>query len=357
MLDYFMNSIFFQTFGSSFLKGFKKFQNLGIGAYFLTLLPFLLIGVIYQSSYNGASFIGKILLTIAFLLAFFLISFDVTAVECFFEKYDESEYYLATGVTRKELVKDKGLLGEFNAYVLSKKLDTPHKVLFNVCIPMPNGNYQEVDAIIITNSYLYAIECKNRAGVFQADFNEDVWIQRIGKQEHQVKNIYVQNQNHIIAMEHFLKSKGIIEEYDYYTWSLVLTGGEMYLDTQANLAPEDFAFGDVDYLKKCIVYQETKNKVDRGTDFMESVYRTLLPYALNDNKKRAQMQNTRDVMSKNGEFQRGKYRYYRFPNGIVGMTKADTVLRKDNIYSQIAIDAEIAVPTWMTVTNVDYIER
>ena len=91
MLDLFMNSIFFQTFGSGFIKGFKKFQRLGMWAYFLALLPFFVIMVCYQGSYDKATWIEKILLTALLLVILFLLVFDVREEACFFEKPEESE--------------------------------------------------------------------------------------------------------------------------------------------------------------------------------------------------------------------------------------------------------------------------
>ena len=357
MLDLFANSIFFQTFGSGFMKGFKKFQQLGMWAYFLALLPYFLIMICFQGSYNNATAIEKVLLIALLIMVLFLLTFDITAVACFFENPDKSEYFLATGVTRKEILNDKGLLGEFNAYVLSQKLKVPHKTLFNVCVPMPNGNYQEVDAIIITNNWLYVIECKNKSGVFTGDFEDENWVQSIGSKQHSVHNVYLQNQDHITAIEYYLKSKGVIPCVDIYSHNIMLTNGELRLNATNGRVPIDFAFGDVSFIRKQIEKEEKGNE-NRGENFMEEVYMALLPYALNSKDKRDSMQATRENLSRNGEFKKGEYRYYYFPDGIAGITKEETVLRKNMVFTQISVtDSETSFPIWITTANLEYTER
>ena len=91
---------------------------------------------------------------------------------------------------------------------------------------------------------------------------------------------------------------------------------------------------------------------------MERVHMALLPYALNSKDKRDSMQVTRENLSRNGKFKKGEYRYYHFPNGIAGITKEETVLRKNMVYTQISItDSEAAFPIWMTTANLEYTER
>lgn len=358
MLDLFMNSIFFQTFGSGFIKGFKKFQRLGMWAYFLALLPFFVIMVCYQGSYDKATWIEKILLTALLLVILFLLVFDVRAVACFFEKPEESEYFLATGVTRKEVLNDKGLLGEFNAYVMSRKLKVPHKTLFNVCVPMPNGNYQEVDAIIITDNWLYVVECKNRGGVFTGTFEDKNWVQKIGSKTHSVYNVYLQNQDHITAIEYFLQSKGVITAGDPYCYSTMLTGGDLQLSVTNNRVPIDFAFGDASFISSQIASVENRRTENRGENFMDRVYMALLPYALLDKKKRDHMQATRKELSDKGGLKKGEYHYYYFENGIPGIADVETVLRENRVYTQISTgNQDDTFPIWKTMANLKYAER
>ena len=72
------------------------------------------------------------------LIANFAVVYDFDVIYAFWDAFKKSSYHLATGVTRKELYFEQGLQGEFKAYVLSRQLNVPHKVLFNVCIPMKN---------------------------------------------------------------------------------------------------------------------------------------------------------------------------------------------------------------------------
>lgn len=358
MLDWFARSVAFQTFGSTFMKGLKKFERLGIGAYFIAVLPFLLISLAFDASYQKAMLPEKMILLLLLLIVMFLLIFDVTAVGCLLENPAKSEYFLATGVTKKEVLKDKGLLGEFNAYVLSQKLKVPHRTLYNVCVPMPNGNYQEVDAIIITDKWLYVIECKNKYGMFSGSFKEETWIQTIGSKQHETRNVYLQNQDHIFAIEYFLKSRGILNEYDLYSYNIMLTNGELIMNMTDNSLPQDFMYGPASYLKKCIEKMEKEPAENRTENMMDTVYMALLPYALNDKQKRDAMQSGRESISKSGKYGKGDYQYYHFADGIPGITTHEVILRKNRLYTQITFpDPQDACLYWMTLTDTAYEEE
>ena len=111
---------------------------------------------------GNASALSAIFMVLIILSSHWTLIYDFDVFAAFFKNYKQSSYHLATGVTKKELYRDAGLQGEFKAYVLSRQLDIPHRILYNVCVPMKNGNFQEVDAVIITENLVYAIECKNR---------------------------------------------------------------------------------------------------------------------------------------------------------------------------------------------------
>lgn len=242
----------------------------------------------------------------------------------------------------------------------TRDLGTSYKILktlYNVCIPMPNGNYQEIDAIIITNRWIHVLECKNRAGYFTGNYNSEIWVQHIGNEENRVKNIYMQNESHIAALEYFLKSKGVIDEWDVYFYNTVLTGGELVLDMgDREERPLNFGFGDYNLVRKSIIELE-KEKVERESDFMDKVYMALLPYALFSKNQRGCMQVERERRSKNKEFVRGNYTYYEFPDGVPGLTGDNTLLRQDRVFTQIKIDDNQRNPMWVTIPYLRYEER
>lgn len=331
-----------------------KYGDVGILAFLLVwfLFYFLFLG----PAIENAGPIEGILLMLIFVMAYFFVAMDMTALGCFFRNPNKSEYYLATGVTRKDLVKDKGLVGEFNAYVLSEKLKIPHRTLYNVCIPMPNGNYQEIDAIIITNKWIHVLECKNRAGHFTGNYNSAIWVQHIGKEEHREKNFYKQNEEHIAALEYFLKAKGILDPWDIYCYNALLTGGDLMLEMgDREERPNAFSFGDYNLLKANIIKNE-KEPIERDTDFMEKVYQALLPYALLNKTQRAAMQNEREERAHNKEFARGNYKYYHLREGIPGVIQGDILLRQDKVFTQVKADENDRNPLWITIPYLRYQE-
>lgn len=160
--------------------------------------------------------------------------------------------------------------------MLSKKLNIPHKTLYNVCVPMPNGNFREVDAIIITSQDIFVLECKNRSGNFSGHYTSQMWLQHIGSQEHEVPNIYLQNQEHIAAIEYYLKSKGLMHDFGT-CHNMLLSNGHMSLELSGSAA--NFYYGDIDFLKKNIQEICTKASARSGEDaaFIDNVCLALLP--------------------------------------------------------------------------------
>lgn len=344
--------------GSFFGRWFNRTMKYGDALVFLMILAGWGFCYAYLHEFmEDANDIEKFLLEIIFVVAVIIIMYDTTALACFFQSPKESEYYLATGVTRKEITNDKGTLGEFYAYVLSRKLSIPHKTLYNVCVPMPNGNYQEIDAIIITNHWIHVLECKNRAGCFTGSFNSAIWVQHIGNEEYRGENIYLQNESHIAALEYFLKAKGVIPDESEYCYNSILTGGEFELDMRdIDRAPANFSFGNYNLLKKQIEKEEKRQRIERDHDFMEKVYMALFPYALFSKGKRNNMLSEREGRARNKEFVRGDYRYYKFPDGIPEITDTDTLLRQDNVFTQISVDDNKSNPVWVSMPHLRYEE-
>lgn len=351
--------------GSKLYRRFISSYRFGMSQQWLYLFVLLLPMGILQllPSISNLKGLASWAYNVVFALTFFLMWFDCDALQCYYNK--KSEYYRATGIKKENLAKDKGLLGEFNAYVLSKKLKMPHKTLYNVCVPMPNGSFQEVDAIIITQHWVYVLECKNRSGYFEIDINKKTWIQHIGNQEHKVPNIHQQNQEHILAIDHFLKSKGICINENILYMNLLLTGGEFFADKVQ--LPDTFSYGDLYDLAKLISNTEHAKRKDYGENFMEDVYMALLPYALNDAETKDFMVYQRNSKAENKEIPRGNYHYYRFEGGVPMGVKTewfflgleDTILRRDNVYTQIGIKEYASSPFyyWFAEPRILYTEK
>lgn len=349
----------FELCGSKIYKTWLNNRKIGKSSavYWISGILLGILTLIVGHASNGFSWLVGFI-TLALFAT--LIAYDFDALLCYYNK--KSEYYRATGVTKEDISNDKGLAGEFNAYVLSKKIKVPHKTLYNVCVPMPNGNFQEVDAIIITPHLIYVLECKNRTGYFEIDFNKKNWIQYIGNQKHVFPNIYLQNQEHIIAIDNYLLSKKVFNESPIYR-NLVLTGGDFFCNTDIE-TPEEFFLGDMFQMVKVIERNEQQVQKNRGEDFMNNVYMALLPYALNGKAAKENMVHEREMRGLRGEIVRGDYRYYRFKNDdsivedsiIALLSEKNVLLRKNNVYTQIGFLCE-SYYYWKAAPNITYIEK
>lgn len=276
---------------------------------------------------------------------------DLDAIECYLLGYDSSLYALASGVQKSILKHDKGLIGEYKSYVLSRQLKIPHKILFNVCIPMPNGNFQEVDCILITRNIVYVLECKNRGGRFVGKINEPEWKQYIGGQEHDCKNIYTQNQKHTMALDRFLLDAGIIKNGQNVCINTIFSVGEMSLSIDE--IPLDFLYGDRKHILRFI--EKNDKSFDDGTDttpIMNAIYEALLPYALYTPQERKMMMEQRDVRSKT-EFSLGPFKESVIPNGIPGVTLEGepSIIRYNKVYTQLQI-SNSGQSCWQTRTDI-----
>lgn len=269
-----------------------------------------------------------------------IVIFDLDTVESFLKGYKKSSYYHATTEERNAIIGNEGLIGEYKGYVLSRTLKVPHKVLHNVCIPMRNGNFQEVDTIIITRNIIYVVECKNRVGKFVGSFEDKKWMQYYGNnKEKETDNIYMQNQQHTMALDQFLLDRGIIQNGQNVCMNVLLTTGKMKLSTKGPL-PLDFVVGDARKIRAYIESQE--KRFDDGTDtsgIMNQIYEALLPYALYTKVERIMMMEERRIRSVSKEFAIGEFLTGYVDCGIEGVTKPGekAEIRMNRLYTQVKI--------------------
>lgn len=325
--------------------------------YLLPLLFFVLPYYMMIDKFNEMEMdetLKSVLNMVGFLyvVAVFLIySLDLDAVECYLFGYKKSNYYLATKEAKRDIPRSEGLIGEYKGYVLSRMLSVPHRTLHNVCVPMRNGNFQEVDTIIITPNIIYVVECKNRGGQFVGEYDEPKWMQYIGSQSHETKNMYIQNQGHTMAIDQFLLDRGIIENGQNVCMNVVFTTGDMKLPTKGQ--PLDFIWGNA--AKVCRYIEANEKRFNDGTDttgVMDAVYEALLPYALYTNDERAAMMKLRDIRSESKEFALGGFYTEYLAQGVEGATKPGVAaeIRYNKVYTQVKI-SDGHKSCWQTRTD------
>lgn len=126
--------------------------------------------------------------------------------------YSSSEFAKATGLKKKEVLEKrtsgtdvKGNFGEYDAYyLLNKYLPGEKKWLFNVVISEDDGGFQEIDEICFWRDRAIVIEAKNYTGALMIDENAPVWTLSQRSGTHAVGNAFIQNHQHINALEQYL---------------------------------------------------------------------------------------------------------------------------------------------------------
>ena len=285
----------------------------------------------------------------ACLMLYFI---DTKALECYFIGYNKSSYFLSTGTRQKQIRSEKGLIGEFKAYMLSRTLTVPHKVLYNVCVPMDNGNFQEIDSMIITRRMIYVLECKNMEGEYIGTYDDKEWTQIIGSQEHTKPNVYLQNQLHTMTLDKFLLDRGIIQNGQNVCINMALISGSIKFP-QTNI-PMDFRFGSMRKLSSFInTYDKQYSSQVEGNGLIDTAYEALLPYALYTDTERKAMIEERAARKESGEFTKGAFREVAIEGGIPGITPPDkiTLLRYNRLFTQIQI-SDGKSTCWQTRTDI-----
>ena len=329
------------------------FRLLYLGLVFLMWSPYLMM----QNNFKKVEMdetLESIFLGIGLIYALsatLLYFMDLDTAECYLSGYKKSHYYLATKEAKRDIPRSEGLIGEYKGYVLSRTLRVPHKTLHNVCVPMRNGNFQEVDTIIITPNIMYIVECKNRGGEFVGEYDEPKWTQYIGSKAHETKNMYMQNQGHTMAIDQFLLDRGIIENGQNVCMNVIFTTGDMKLPTRNQ--PLDFIWGNTSKVRKYI--EANEKRFNDGTDttgIMNAVYEALLPYALYTSDERAAMMKLRDIRSESKEFALGGFCKEYWEEGVVGVTKPGEIaeIRSNKVYTQVRIKDGIK-SCWQTRTD------
>lgn len=102
----------------------------------------------------------------------------------------------------------KGTIGEFSAHA-SLVMQGEQNVFRDLYIPTKNGNYSQVDLLVVTMNGIVVIESKNYSGWVFGNLNQQQWTQTFpnGK-KYRFYNPIKQNQGHIYAVSSFLQIKG-----------------------------------------------------------------------------------------------------------------------------------------------------
>lgn len=125
--------------------------------------------------------------------------------------YKKSIFYRNTGITPKEVLKDKGLYGEYIATCAEeevfKKYHLRGKIYNNVFIPHHGGNFSEADIVSVSNAGINVIEAKALGGEIKGYMLDNSWEQTMGNEVYEFTNPVFQNLNHMNYLSEYLSER------------------------------------------------------------------------------------------------------------------------------------------------------
>ena len=161
------------------------------------------------------------------------------------KQYEQTEYYQQTKNPFMRVQFNKGLLGEFYTYKYLKSLAGYKRYLFNLYLQKNNGEYTELDVVLLHESGIYVFESKNYSGWIFGTESQQYWTQTLpvgrGAQKNQFYNPILQNKGHLKWLQTFLDDRSL-PFYSYIVFSdrctlknITLTSKEHYVMNRYNL--------------------------------------------------------------------------------------------------------------------------
>lgn len=125
--------------------------------------------------------------------------------------FRKNKWWNNTGISIREITEDQGLYGEYAATVaaeLNMKQNKMYGEIFNnVIIPKKDGDFNEIDVIMICEAGIFVIEAKARHGDFSGTATSASWQQTMGNEVHELPNPFIQNLGHCNYLAEYLHEK------------------------------------------------------------------------------------------------------------------------------------------------------
>lgn len=122
--------------------------------------------------------------------------------------FQKSAWWRNTGIHPRDIVKDKGLYGEYIGTMVTEqnleKFKLYGRVFNSVIVEKPDGNFNELDIVCVNETGIHVIEAKARGGKLVGGLTEKKWEQYMGGQKHTMDNPLYQNNGHINCLTEYL---------------------------------------------------------------------------------------------------------------------------------------------------------
>ena len=244
-------------------------------------------------------------------LVIFLIFFNVRRLRyCFL--LSRSVWWKNTGIPPSEIIKDKGIYGEFLSTMAVEDNLRIHKkkgiIINSAIIPKADENFNEIDLLCITESGIHVIETKARQGHFSGSLTGSKWS-RYGQE---IQNPIIQNLVHCNTLAEYLYKELPECALKHKDLSALMVNVVMYsLDNfnaylDKTVMPNRFAFCRAEsflfregYQTKDLTKAFGKVLTDTEIDLIGSVLMKTMDYTP---EERLDMFQRRAVMGDNGAF-------------------------------------------------------
>lgn len=235
--------------------------------------------------------------------------------------FKKTAWWENTGITPRQIIKDRGLYGEYIATMAAelnmKKHGLYGRVFNNVVIPKEDGNFNEADVVCVNTAGIQVIEAKYRGGSFIGGLTSETWTQKIGNQVNEdMENPLYQNNGHVNCLinylfDHMPNGSARTKASFVYSYVNVALLTNMECDTSmldGTVTPASFFLGPAEgnqgYINLNLreMYKRTfsKNEVNEICEELEKISGYTHAYVQNLVQKRKQ------------DRERGVYRYKYF---------------------------------------------
>ena len=231
--------------------------------------------------------------------------------------FTQSAWWRNTGIAPRQIIKDRGLYGEYISTMAAEQNMKKHglygRVFNSVIVPKADGNFNEVDLVCVNEAGIQVIEAKYRAGIFTGGLADSEWTQKLGGKTHTMRNPLYQNNGHVNCLINHLfkmlpngsaRTKASFP-YSYVNVSLLTN---MDCDTSQlydGVAPAQFFLGAAEgkngYIGLDIQQMYKIRFSKKEVDEICAVLDQISGYSYAENQRRVQQREQ--------AFDDGKYRY------------------------------------------------
>lgn len=266
-------------------------------------------------------------------------------------EFKQQKWWTNTGITAQEIINDQGLYGEYLA-TIAAEFNIKHRKIYgqvfnNVIIPKKDGDFNEIDVLLVCEAGIFVIEAKARRGTFRGSATSDIWEQTIGREVHELQNPFIQNLGHCNYLTEYLYEKLPADISSGIAFRNIMVNTVLFA-LPCDLSKINFSNAIRPYcinftmepFGRCFMrtdliqiygYHLTPSQIDAIAD-------TLRPISFYSKSTREQMYTERKIWQDHGAFRHPSV--YYIVNGMIGTpyNRYDMLICRDNGYYKTYMD-------------------